>query len=74
MSYSQLNKLKAGTKNDKLIDKLNKEYITGEGSRIMLTNNEIKDIMKVVKSLGNRRILLKGTTRKITSQDIFLSL
>ena len=36
---------------------------------ITLTNNEIKDIMKVVKSLENREILLKGTTTKITSQE-----
>ena len=34
---------------------------------IMLTNNEIKDI-KVIQSLENR-ILLKGTTRKISSQE-----
>ena len=39
------------------------------GSRIILTNNEIKDILKVIKSLENRGILLKGTTRKFTSQE-----
>ena len=39
---------------DKQIDKFNKEYITGKGSEITLTNNEIKDIMKVIKSLENR--------------------
>ena len=39
------------------------------GTGITLTNNEIKDIMKVIKSLENRRILFKGTTRKITSQE-----
>ena len=39
----------------------------------MLTNNEIKDIIKVIKSLKNRRILVKGTTRKISSQEgVFL--
>ena len=32
------------------------------GSGIILRNNEIEDIMKVIKSLENRRILLKGTT------------
>ena len=41
--------------------------ITGLG--ITLTNNEIKNIMKVIKSLENRGILLKETTRKITSQE-----
>ena len=35
------------------------------GLGIILTNNEIKYIMKVVKSLENRRVLLKGTTTKI---------
>ena len=49
---------------DKQIDRFNKEYITGSGTA--LTSNEIKDIMKVIRSLENRRILLKRTTRKIT--------
>ena len=34
-----------------------------------LTNNEIKDIMKVIESLENRGVSSKGTTRKITSQE-----
>ena len=34
-----------------------------------LTNNEIKYIIKVIKSLENRGILLKGTATKITSQE-----
>ena len=34
-------------------------------SEIMLTNNEIKDNMKVINSLESRRIALKGTTRKM---------
>ena len=38
-------------------------------SRITLTNNEIKNIIKVSKSLENRGILSKGTTRKISSQE-----
>ena len=41
-------------------------------SGITPTNNEIKDIMKVIKSVENRGILLKGTTRKITSQKLIL--
>ena len=36
------------------------------GNGISLTNNEIKGIKKVVKSLKNRGILLNGTTRKIS--------
>ena len=39
------------------------------GAGITLNNNGIKDIVKVLKSLENRGILLKGTTRKITSQE-----
>ena len=34
------------------------------------TNNEIKDIMNVIRSLENRGILPKGTTRKNTSKKI----
>ena len=43
------------------------DEISKEGSKI--TNNEIKDILKVIRSLKNIRILLKGTTRQITSQE-----
>ena len=38
------------------------------GSGITLTNNAIKDIIKVIKSLENRGILLKRTIKEITSQ------
>ena len=38
-----------------------------KGSRLRLTSNELKDIIKVIKSLKNRGIiLLKETTRKTT--------
>ena len=37
-------------------------------SGITLINHEIKDIIKVIKSLENRGISLKETTRKIASQ------
>ena len=53
---------------DKQIYKYDKEYITGECSGITLTKNEIKDIVKITKSLEYRRILLEGTTRKISTQ------
>ena len=39
------------------------------GTRMTLANDEIKDIMKVIKSFENRRILLKETVWKITSQE-----
>ena len=35
---------------------------------LTLTNYKIKDIIKVIRSLENREILLKGTTDKIISQ------
>ena len=35
----------------------------------MLTNNEIKDIINVIRSLEKRGILLVGTTRKMISQE-----
>ena len=44
---------------DKQIGKF-KDYITNEGcSGIMLTNNETKDIMKVIKSLENQVFIKK---------------
>ena len=36
---------------------------------ITLTNNDRKDIMKILESLVNEGILLKGTTGKSTSQE-----
>ena len=51
---------------DKQMDQFNQEYITGSG--ITLTNNEIKDIKKVIKSLEKRGILLNKTKRKIANQ------
>ena len=38
-------------------------------SEITLTNNEIKYMIKLSRSLENRRTLLKGTTYKIFSQE-----
>ena len=40
-----------------------------KSSGITLTISEMKDIVKVIKSIENREILLTGTTRKITSQE-----
>ena len=56
---------------DKQIDRFNKECRTGLG--ITLTSNETKDIIKVIKSLENREISIKGITRKITIQEGGLS-
>ena len=39
------------------------------GSATIITNNEIKAIIKVIKSLENRGILVKWTATKITSQE-----
>ena len=40
-----------------------------KGSGLAITNNEIKDIIKVIRSLENKTILLKGTTKKITGHE-----
>ena len=39
------------------------------GSGITLTNNEVKNIIKVIKSLENTGVLLKGAAINITSQE-----
>ena len=48
--------------------KIKEKYDSG----ITLTNNEIKD-MKVIKPLENRKVSLKRTTTKITSQKVAFS-
>ena len=45
-----------------------KKTVLSKGTGINLTNNEIKDL-KVTKSLKDGWILIKATTRKITSQE-----
>ena len=45
---------------DKQIARFKKEYITGKGSETTLRNDEIKEIMKGIRSLENRGKLLKG--------------
>ena len=53
-----------------MIDKKIKKKISSTtGSGITLTNKEIKYVIKTIKSLENGGILLKGTTRKPTSQE-----
>ena len=49
--------------------KIRKEISSITGSRITLTHNEMKDIMKVIKPLQNRGILLKETTKKLIVID-----
>ena len=54
----------------RLISKIIKKGISWiAGLGISLSNNETKDIMKVIKFLENRGNLLKRTTRKITSKN-----
>ena len=36
-----------------------------KGSGLRLTSKEIKDVMKAIRILDNRRITLKGTTKRI---------
>ena len=58
---------------NKGINELNKKFTSSKGSGITLINNEIKDIIKVIKSLENRGILLKGTTKITTREGGFLN-
>ena len=53
---------------NKGINKPNKKCTSGKGSGIALTNKETKDIIKVIRSLENRGILLKGITKKNSSE------
>ena len=50
---------------------LHKKLSSITGSGITLQNNEIKDIIKVIRYLENRGILLKRTTKKITTRKGF---
>ena len=54
---------------DTLRRKIKKGISKITGSGLTLTNNEIKDIMNVIKSSENRGNFLKGTRRKINSQE-----
>ena len=49
-----------------VIGKINKDKVTALG--INLTNNEVKYIIKVIRSLEKSRSILKGSTWKITGQ------
>ena len=51
------------------LDEVSKQFTTSESSGIILTSNETKDIVKVVKSLENRAILLRRTSGKIISKE-----
>ena len=51
------------------LDELSKQFTTSESSGIILTSNETKDIVKVVKSLENRAILSRRTSGKIISKE-----
>ena len=79
--YKIANKVK-DLSNKNSLDKINKIIKTADFYRklmpdfknlfatgIFLTNNEINDIIKVIKSSKNRGILLKETTRTITSKE-----
>ena len=48
--------------------KIKNEILWPMQSRTTVTNHELKDIIKVIKSLENRGISLKETARKIAIQ------
>ena len=49
---------------------IGKKIFNKIGTGITLTNNEITDIMKIIRSLENRGILIKRTTRKISIEGV----
>ena len=56
---TQYNTLFNNKVNNKL-NELNKKFTTSEGSGMMLVNNEIKDVIKVIMSLGTtKKIVVK---------------
>ena len=58
----------------KIFKKALLEEIFKEGSGTTITNNEIEDIIKLIRSLENRGVIIKGSTRKITTQEgVFLN-
>ena len=52
----------------KTINELNKKICNNSKFRNNITNNKIKGIIKVIKGLGNRETLSKGTTEKVINQ------
>ena len=54
---------------NKEMERFKNHFTLCEASGITLTNDKIKDIIEVIKSLENRGILLKGTNTKFTSQE-----
>ena len=59
---------------NKGINELNKKFTSSKGSEITLTNDGIKDIIKVSRCLENRGILLKGTTKELAVKKEYLSI
>ena len=56
------------------LNKLATKFKPSIGSGIMLTNNDIKDIAKLIRFLENKGIFLKRTTKKIIRQKgLFLN-
>ena len=63
------NIIKIATDSKNVIKDFKKAFDNVLGTGTTLTDSEIKGITKIIKSLKNRGILLKGTTRKITGQE-----
>ena len=59
----------ADTRLNIICKNIKKEISSITGSGITPTNNEIKDIKKVISPLENTEIFLKWTAKKITSQE-----
>ena len=49
--------------------KINKETSLVMSSGILVTIYELKDILKIIRSVQNREISLKGTNEKVNNQE-----
>ena len=53
---------------NKKLNEFNKNFTLSEGLGITITNNVIKDIIKVIRSLENKVILLKEIMKRLSTK------
>ena len=65
LSNSQLNKLKWAIKNEEISKKI---LGSGHNATLIISNDEMNDIIKKVKSLDDSGLLLKGVTETVQNE------
>ena len=65
LSNSQLNKLKWAIKNEEISKKI---LESGHNATLIISNDEMNDIIKKVKSLDDSGLLLKGVTETVQNE------